>query len=104
MGGDEFTILLEDIGSLNDATRLVRHLEGAFREPVKIETRELYVTLSTGSFWSGGIRARRGAPARRRHRMYRAKAHGGASAPSSTRRCWRACRSSSASKPTCTRP
>jgi len=77
MGGDEFTILLEDIDSLNDATRLVRHLEGAFREPVKIETRELYVTLSTGIVLgpAGYERAEellRDADTA----MYRAKAHG----------------------------
>ncbi|HEV8375140.1 MAG TPA: EAL domain-containing protein [Candidatus Polarisedimenticolia bacterium] len=48
MGGDEFTVLLEDIGSLHDATRIVRHLGEAFAQPVSIEGRELYVTLSTG--------------------------------------------------------
>src|SRR6185436_7230313 len=48
MGGDEFTILLADISSLHDATRVVRHLEDAFRQPLHPEGRELYVTLSTG--------------------------------------------------------
>ena len=48
MGGDEFTILLADIESLHDATRVVRHLQEAFRAPLHTEGRELYVTLSTG--------------------------------------------------------
>src|SRR2546426_9314918 len=77
MGGDEFTVLLEDIESLHDAMRVARHLEEAFREPVKAEGRELYVTLSTGIVLgpSGYDRAEdllRDADTA----MYRAKAHG----------------------------
>jgi PAS domain S-box-containing protein len=48
MGGDEFTLLLEDIESLNTATEVARRVEGRFREPFRVEGRELYVTLSTG--------------------------------------------------------
>ncbi len=48
MGGDEFTVLLEDIRSLRDATLIVREMESEFRKPVQVEGRELYVTLSTG--------------------------------------------------------
>ncbi|HKQ98970.1 MAG TPA: EAL domain-containing protein [Candidatus Polarisedimenticolia bacterium] len=48
MGGDEFTALLENIGSLREATEAVRRIEEAFRNPVKVGAREHYVTLSTG--------------------------------------------------------
>ena len=48
MGGDEFTVLVEEIGSLHDATRVVRHIEGAFTAPLIAEGREHFITLSTG--------------------------------------------------------
>jgi PAS domain S-box-containing protein len=48
MGGDEFTVLLQDVESLREATEAVRELEQEFKKPVTIEGRELYVTLSTG--------------------------------------------------------
>ena len=48
MGGDEFTVLLEDTRSLRDATRVVRALEEEFRTSIQVEGRDLYVTLSTG--------------------------------------------------------
>jgi PAS domain S-box-containing protein len=48
MGGDEFTILLEDIQSLHDATKVVQKIEQEFRQAFEIEGRKLFVTLSTG--------------------------------------------------------
>ncbi|HZM70934.1 MAG TPA: EAL domain-containing protein, partial [Candidatus Cryosericum sp.] len=48
MGGDEFTVLLEDVRSLRDATQVVRALEEGFRQSMQVEGRDLYVTLSTG--------------------------------------------------------
>jgi predicted signal transduction protein with EAL and GGDEF domain len=48
MGGDEFTVLLENVVSIRDATQVVGHLEEQFRKPLQIAGRELYVTLSTG--------------------------------------------------------
>jgi predicted signal transduction protein with EAL and GGDEF domain len=48
MGGDEFTVLLENVDSIRDATQVVGNLEEQFRKPVQIAGRELYVTLSTG--------------------------------------------------------
>ncbi|HYV86083.1 MAG TPA: EAL domain-containing protein [Patescibacteria group bacterium] len=48
MGGDEFTVLLENVASIRDATQVVGQLEEQFRKPVQIAGRELYVTLSTG--------------------------------------------------------
>ncbi|HEU5180001.1 MAG TPA: EAL domain-containing protein [Candidatus Polarisedimenticolia bacterium] len=48
IGGDEFTVLLDDIRSLHDAMRVVRRLEDAVRTPLASNGRELQVTLSTG--------------------------------------------------------
>jgi len=77
MGGDEFTVLLQEIQSLREATHAVREIEEEFRKPVKIEGRELYVTLSTGIVLGPGKYERpedllRDADTA----MYRAKAHG----------------------------
>ncbi len=77
MGGDEFTVLLQEIDSIHEATRAVREIEEDFRKPVKIEGRELYVTLSTGIVLGPGAYERpedllRDADTA----MYRAKAHG----------------------------
>ena len=77
MGGDEFTVLLEHVGSLRDATQVVRLIEEEFRKPVKVEGRELYVTLSTGIVLGPGDYERpedllRDADTA----MYRAKANG----------------------------
>jgi PAS domain S-box-containing protein len=48
MGGDEFTVLIEEIDSLRDATETVKQIESAFTEPILVEGREHFVTLSTG--------------------------------------------------------
>ena len=77
MGGDEFTILLADVESLHDATRVVRHLEDAFRKPLNAEGRELYVTLSTGIVLGPAAYDRPGDLLRDADTaMYRAKADG----------------------------
>jgi PAS domain S-box-containing protein len=77
MGGDEFTVLLQGVESLREATEAVRELELEFKKPVTIEGRELYVTLSTGIVLGPGEYERpedllRDADTA----MYRAKAHG----------------------------
>jgi len=77
MGGDEFTILLADISSLHDATRVVRYLEDAFRQPLYPEGKELYVTLSTGIVMGPAAYDRPGDLLRDADTaMYRAKADG----------------------------
>ncbi|MCZ6666063.1 MAG: EAL domain-containing protein [Gammaproteobacteria bacterium] len=48
IGGDEFTLLLEDITSLLHATRVAEKILSAFDEPFEIEGRELHVTPSIG--------------------------------------------------------
>jgi len=48
LGGDEFTVLVEEIQSLHDATAVVRHIEEAFAEPIIVEGREHFISLSIG--------------------------------------------------------
>ncbi|MBI4162032.1 MAG: EAL domain-containing protein [Acidobacteria bacterium] len=77
MGGDEFTILLEDIATVHDATRVVQHLESRFREPFHLENRELFVTLSTGvALGPRGYRRAEDLLRDADTAMYRAKANG----------------------------
>src|SRR5207249_1548717 len=77
MGGDEFTVLLQDIGSLREAIQTVRRLEEEFRSPVIIDGRELYVTMSTGIVLGPGQYERAEDLLRDADTaMYRAKAHG----------------------------
>ncbi|WP_432258084.1 EAL domain-containing protein [Cupriavidus sp. TMH.W2] len=48
MGGDEFTILLDDIADANDAVRVADHLMQLVAEPFGIAGEELYVSASIG--------------------------------------------------------
>ena len=47
-GGDEFVILIEQVERIADATRLAEEILKAFRAPVKIEGRSIFVTASIG--------------------------------------------------------
>ena len=48
IGGDEFTLLLEDINSPLQATRVAEKVLSAFNEPFELEGRDLHVTPSIG--------------------------------------------------------
>jgi diguanylate cyclase (GGDEF)-like protein len=48
MGGDEFTILLEDITDENDAAVVAEKVINAFVEPLNVAGRNLFVTASVG--------------------------------------------------------
>ena len=48
MGGDEFTILLSDLRSAEDAAKIAQKLLDAVAEPMPIEGHELFVTTSIG--------------------------------------------------------
>ncbi|MCZ6669766.1 MAG: EAL domain-containing protein [Acidobacteria bacterium] len=77
MGGDEFTVLLEDIDSLHDATRVVKEVEESFRNPMILEGRKLFITLSTGIVLGPSGYERAGDLLRDADTaMYRAKANG----------------------------
>jgi diguanylate cyclase (GGDEF)-like protein/PAS domain S-box-containing protein len=48
MGGDEFSILLDDLNDLNDAIIAVKRLQRMLEEPFRLSGRELFVTSSIG--------------------------------------------------------
>jgi diguanylate cyclase (GGDEF)-like protein/PAS domain S-box-containing protein len=48
MGGDEFSILLDDLNDLNDAIIAVKRLQQALKDPFHVSGRELFVTSSIG--------------------------------------------------------
>ncbi|MBV8161450.1 MAG: diguanylate cyclase, partial [Acidimicrobiia bacterium] len=48
MGGDEFTVLLEDIGDEDDASVVASNIVDAFVEPLNVAGRNLFVTASVG--------------------------------------------------------
>ncbi len=77
MGGDEFTVLLADLGTADDAAKIAVKLIEAVAEPIRLEGNELFVTGSIGIalFPSDGDTAEmliKNAD----HAMYRAKESG----------------------------
>jgi diguanylate cyclase (GGDEF)-like protein/PAS domain S-box-containing protein len=48
MGGDEFSILLDDLNDLNDAIIAVKRLQQTLQDPFQVSGRELFVTSSIG--------------------------------------------------------
>jgi len=53
VGGDEFTVLMEDISDEGEATAVAQRIIEAVREPVRLEHREVKVTASVGIAVSG---------------------------------------------------
>jgi len=78
VGGDEFTILLEDIRNPSDAVRIAERIQQAVGSPILLDRQEVFVTASVGIAISGAI----GCAGEDLLRdadiaMYRAKAAGG---------------------------
>lgn len=48
MGGDEFTLLLEDLTTVEEATFAAQRILDCFREPFAVDGRELFVNTSIG--------------------------------------------------------
>lgn len=48
MGGDEFTVLLADLGSTDDAATIAQKLIEAVAQPMRIDEREIFITTSIG--------------------------------------------------------
>jgi diguanylate cyclase (GGDEF)-like protein/PAS domain S-box-containing protein len=48
LGGDEFTILLENVGDPSDAMRVARRLQAAVAQPFCVESREVRASVSVG--------------------------------------------------------
>jgi diguanylate cyclase (GGDEF)-like protein len=51
-GGDEFTILLEDVRDIKEVTLVAKRIQGALRAPFAIEERTVFTTASIGIAFS----------------------------------------------------
>lgn len=51
-GGDEFTVLLEDIKDISDATNVAKRIQEALRSPLNLNGYELSTTASIGITWN----------------------------------------------------
>ncbi|MEH2309565.1 GGDEF domain-containing response regulator [Nostoc sp.] len=51
-GGDEFTVLLEDIKDITDATNVAKRIQESLRSPLKLNGCELSTTASIGIAWN----------------------------------------------------
>ncbi|MFN6536443.1 MAG: diguanylate cyclase domain-containing protein [Nostoc sp. EkiNYC01] len=51
-GGDEFTVLLEDIKDVTDATNVARRIQDSLRLPLSLDGNQLYTTASIGIAWN----------------------------------------------------
>ena len=90
-GGDEFTLLLEDIGDVRGASIVAERVQESLAAPFHVDNRELYVSASIGIALVTPDRAPGGRGARRRRRHVPRQGQGRRDATrSSTRRCTRA--------------
>ncbi|MBW4674269.1 MAG: diguanylate cyclase [Desmonostoc geniculatum HA4340-LM1] len=51
-GGDEFTVLLEDIKDVTDAINVARRIQDSLRLPLSLNGNQLYTTASIGIAWN----------------------------------------------------
>jgi diguanylate cyclase (GGDEF)-like protein len=77
-GGDEFTLLLEDIGDVRGASIVAERLQETLAAPFHVDNRELYVSASIGIAVVNSDRAPEDVVRDADVAMYRAKAQGGA--------------------------
>jgi predicted signal transduction protein with EAL and GGDEF domain len=78
VGGDEFTILLEDIRNPSDAVRIAERIQQSVAAPILLDTQEVFVTASVGIAISGAVTCAGDDLLRDADiAMYRAKAAGG---------------------------
>jgi diguanylate cyclase (GGDEF)-like protein len=54
LGGDEFTILLDTLRDVPDAIQAADRITAALREPIKLDSYEVYATASIGIAFSAG--------------------------------------------------
>jgi diguanylate cyclase (GGDEF)-like protein len=78
IGGDEFTLLLDDIGDVHGASIVAERLPESLTAPFEVESRELYVSASIGIALVTANRAPEDVVRDADVAMYRAKAQGGA--------------------------
>lgn len=79
IGGDEFVVLLDGVGSIPDVSRLIDRLEAAIRNDATRDAKHR-TTASVGvAIWQGGVATAEDLVCRADAAMYRAKRNGGAS-------------------------
>ena len=77
LGGDEFTVLLEDLGAVGDAVAVAEDLLAALANPVFLDDRAIHVTASVGIAFSDDDEGEATELVRRADvAMYRAKRRG----------------------------
>ncbi len=77
LGGDEFAVLLPDIASAADATRVASRVLDLLTEPMHLGSQELVVTASVGvAVWPDDATDAQSLFSRADAAMYRAKEHG----------------------------
>jgi len=77
LSGDEFTVLLEDVGGTSDATAVAQRMAVVMRKPFILEGQEAFVTVSMGIAFGGSSQESPGALLRNADlAMYRAKETG----------------------------
>ena len=78
VGGDEFTILLEDIRNASDGVRIAERIQQAVSAPITLDGQEIFITASVGIAVSGAVQCAGDDLLRDADiAMYRAKASGG---------------------------
>jgi predicted signal transduction protein with EAL and GGDEF domain len=78
VGGDEFTILLEDIRNPSDAVRVAERIQLAVAAPFNLDNQEIFITASVGIAVSGAVQCAGDNLLQEADiAMYRAKASGG---------------------------
>jgi diguanylate cyclase (GGDEF)-like protein len=77
IGGDEFTLLLDDIGDVHGASIVAERLHESLSAPFEVGNREIYVSASIGIALATADRAPEDVVRDADVAMYRAKAQGG---------------------------
>jgi Amt family ammonium transporter len=76
-GGDEFALLLDDVGNIDDIARVAERIQTEIRKPVEFERDELFVSASMGIALSSAVYRNADEIMRDAdYAMYRAKANG----------------------------
>jgi len=76
MGGDEFTVLVEDVTDPSDAIRVAQRVESAFKQPFLLEGHEVYKSASIGIALATAETSAETVLQNADIAMYRAKDHG----------------------------
>jgi PAS domain S-box-containing protein len=76
IGGDEFTVLLDDIRNVEDGVRVAERIQNSFKEPFQISGQDIFATVSIGIAASSAQSDAAGLLREADTAMYRAKSRG----------------------------